>query len=103
MKTSHRLVEGVLAGDPAAFDAFYERYFDRIYLYAHRRSASREDAERLCRAIFGSVVARLGRHGAEQDLDVWVLAIARRVVARAGSRTHGASAFEGEQALGAEH
>jgi DNA-directed RNA polymerase specialized sigma24 family protein len=102
MKTSRQLVEGVLAGEDSAFDAFYDRYFDRTYLFCQRRSASREDAERLCRAVFESLLAQLGQYRAEWDLDAWVLAIALRTAARAGGPTRAAVPRAAEVALEAD-
>ena len=82
METSQQLVEGVLAGAPEAFDAFYELYFGRIYLFARRRTHSEADAEDLCRSIFERVLASLRAYRDERNLDVWVLAIAKRELAR---------------------
>ena len=91
MKSARQLVEGILAGEGSAFDAFYDRYFARIHRFSHRRSGSREGAERLCRAIFESVLAQLGHYRVDWDLDAWVLAIALRVTQRAARPAHAAT------------
>ena len=80
MTDSQQIVARVLAGEPEAFDAFYESYFQRVYCFAQRRSLSRADAEQRCTAIFEAVLGQLDRYDPRIGLDAWVLAIARRTI-----------------------
>ena len=73
------LVRGARRGDREAFDALYERYFDPIYAFAHRRSRDAAQAEALAEGIWATVIAALDDYPGEPCLGAWLHAVARRV------------------------
>jgi RNA polymerase sigma-70 factor (ECF subfamily) len=45
-------VERIRAGDPAAFEALYRAYWERLYAFAFRYLRSKEDAEEIVQEVF---------------------------------------------------
>jgi RNA polymerase sigma-70 factor (ECF subfamily) len=45
-------VERIRAGDPAAFEALYRAYWERLYVFAFRYLRSKEDAEEIVQEVF---------------------------------------------------
>ena len=45
-------VERIRAGDPAAFEALYRAYWERLYAFAFRDLRSKEDAEEIVQEVF---------------------------------------------------
>jgi RNA polymerase sigma-70 factor (ECF subfamily) len=66
--------------DPAAFDAVYRRYLQRIYRYARVRVGTEQDAEDVTTATF--IEAMTGLRGYEEQgrFAAWLFTIARRQV-----------------------
>lgn len=76
-----RLVERACAGDRAAFDVLYERYFARVYAFVARRIGNRADVEETVQEVFLGAFTGLGSFRGEGAFAAWVLGIARRTVA----------------------
>ncbi len=55
-----RLLVAAAQRDPRAFAALYERHFDRVYSYAARRLATREEAEDVTAEVFRRALENLG-------------------------------------------
>lgn len=45
-------VERIRAGDPAAFEALYRAYWERLYAFAFRYLRSKEDAEEIVQEVY---------------------------------------------------
>jgi len=75
------LIERILSGDRDAFDLVYERYFNRIYSFVHKRLHNRADTEETVQEVFISAFSSLGSFRREAPFAAWMLGVARRVVA----------------------
>jgi RNA polymerase sigma-70 factor (ECF subfamily) len=53
------LIERIQAGDQAAFNLLYERYFGRVFGYVARRINNRADAEEAVQEVFLAVFSSL--------------------------------------------
>jgi RNA polymerase sigma-70 factor (ECF subfamily) len=74
------LVERILRGDQHAFNCLYERYFQRVYGYAHLRLRNRADAEEVVQEIFTAVFRSLSAYGGRSSLLAWIYGIAKNTV-----------------------
>jgi len=73
------LVERYQAGDPSAFDDLYERYFDRLRAYCHRRVGDSHEAEELAQEAFMRALRALPRFAGERRFYPWMTVIAQRL------------------------
>jgi RNA polymerase sigma-70 factor (ECF subfamily) len=76
-----KLIERACAGERAAFDLLYERYFTRVYAFVARRIGNRADVEETVQEVFLGVFMGLASFRGEGAFAAWVLGIARRTVA----------------------
>ena len=53
------LIERIQAGDEAAFDIVYERYFPRVFTFVRRRLSNRADVEETVQDVFLAVFSSL--------------------------------------------
>lgn len=74
------LVEGIRASSEAHFRVLYERYFDRIYGYVHRRLRNHADTEEIVQETFLSAHASLANYRGQSSLLAWIYGIARNSV-----------------------
>ncbi len=65
--------------DAAQFAPLYERYFDRVYAYCLRRSASTQEAEDLCSQVFTKALTGLHSYRGGM-VAAWLFRIAHNVV-----------------------
>jgi DNA-directed RNA polymerase specialized sigma24 family protein len=72
-----------LAGDRAAFDGLFDRYADRVYRLAHRRSGDEREARELTRRMLERVFLDLPGYRGGVPLDAWVLARCKAALAAA--------------------
>ena len=64
--------------DPAAFEALYRRYRDRIYWYVRARTQSDEDAADLTQQVFVQALAAVRHyHARKGSVAAWLFGIAR--------------------------
>ncbi|MBW2455625.1 MAG: RNA polymerase sigma factor [Deltaproteobacteria bacterium] len=79
MSDSEALLARLRAGDPAAFDAIYERYRPRLYSFLARLSGEAALAEDLLQETF----MRLARHAVslapDSRIDAWLFTVARNL------------------------
>ncbi len=79
MSDSEALLARLRAGDPAAFDALYERYRPRLYSFLARLSGEPALAEDLLQETF----MRLARHGPslapQSRIGPWLFTVARNL------------------------
>ncbi len=79
--TDEELVSRILAGDEAAFELLYQRYFKRIYRFVDRRLSNTADVEETVQEVFFNVFASLASYRREAPFSAWVLGLARRTIA----------------------
>jgi RNA polymerase sigma-70 factor (ECF subfamily) len=73
------LVERFQAGDSAAFDDLYRRYFPRLYRFCLKRVGDSHEAEELAQEAFTRAYVHLGEFGGERRFYPWVSVIASRL------------------------
>ncbi len=78
----------VLAGDRAAFDAFFESGFSRLYRFVLLRADRDVDvAQDICQQVFERGLRRLSGYRGEASLFTWLCQIARNELADHWRRT----------------
>jgi RNA polymerase sigma-70 factor (ECF subfamily) len=76
------LARRVLAGDEAAFEEFFDRYFPRLFRFVLPRLGGQEDAtEDLVQRVLVRALAHLGSFRGEAALLTWLCALCRREIA----------------------
>ena len=75
------LIARAVAGDQAAFETLYERYFSRVYAYVGRRLSNRADTEEAVQEVFINVFSSLSSFRGSSHFAAWVLGVARHTVA----------------------
>ena len=76
------LTRRVLAGDEAAFDEFFARYFPRLYRFALARLDNNEDAaEEIVQRVLIRALDRLHTYRGEAALLTWLCSLCRREIA----------------------
>jgi DNA-directed RNA polymerase specialized sigma24 family protein len=76
-------VRRALAGDRCAFDGLFDRYADRVYRLARRRSGGEREARELTRRMLERVFLELPGYRGDVPLDAWVLAQCKATLAAA--------------------
>ncbi len=96
--TERQLVERVGAGDEAAFEVLYERYFPRVYHFLSRRLRNRADAEETAQETFINVFSSIDSYRGEAPFAAWVLGVTRRTLAgRFKKKRHPTVSLEGRE------
>ncbi len=96
--TERQLVERVGAGDEAAFEVLYERYFPRVYHFLSRRLHNRADAEEAAQETFINVFSSIDSYRGEAPFAAWVLGVTRRTLAgRFKKKRHPTVSLEGRE------
>lgn len=72
-------LERVRARDPMALEAFFDRYFDRIFALAYRLTGDRASAEDAAQDVFLKVHRALDRLDPGRDPYPWLVTIATNV------------------------
>lgn len=65
------LARRVLAAEPAAFASLFERYADRVFAHALRRTPGHFEAERVTEAVLERILEELPLYTGELSLDQW--------------------------------
>jgi len=76
------LVDRILAGDPGAFDEFFERYSRRVYAFALRRVGRPADAEDIAQEVFLQIHRSLPSYQGRASLSTWIFGITHNVTCR---------------------
>ena len=71
---------GLLAGDLAAFEAFYATWFARVHAFVRRHGVERAEAEDLTQEVFVAVLLSLASYTGQGDFEAWVFGVARNVL-----------------------
>ncbi len=79
--TDEDLVSEILAGDEAAFELLYQRYFKRIYRFVDKRISNTADVEETVQEVFFNTFSSLANYRREAPFSAWVLGLARRTIA----------------------
>lgn len=80
-ETDESLVERLRAGDQAAFDGIYERYFTRVFQFLDRRLRNRADTEETTQEVFVNVFSSIDGYRGEAPFGAWVFGLTRRTLA----------------------
>jgi RNA polymerase sigma-70 factor (ECF subfamily) len=85
------LARRVIAGDEAAFEEFFDRFFPRLFRFAlPRLGGNEDDAEEIVQRVLIRAIARLGTYRGEAALFTWLCTLCRRELIawseRAGKR-----------------
>jgi RNA polymerase sigma-70 factor (ECF subfamily) len=76
-----RLVKRLLAHDRAAFNAFFDGYFPRLYRFARARCGNDADtAKEIVQVTLTKAVRSLGSYRGEAALFTWLCTICRNVI-----------------------
>jgi RNA polymerase sigma-70 factor (ECF subfamily) len=76
------LARRVLAGDEAAFDELFDRFFPRLYRFALPRLGNNEDAaEEIVQQVLIRALERLYTYRGEAALLTWLCTLCRREIA----------------------
>jgi RNA polymerase sigma-70 factor (ECF subfamily) len=79
--TDEVLVDRVRAGERAAFDAVYQRYFKRVYAFLDKRLRNRWDTEETTQEVFINVFASLDGYRGDAPFAAWIFGLTRRTLA----------------------
>jgi RNA polymerase sigma-70 factor, ECF subfamily len=81
------LARRLIAGEEAAFDEFFTRYFQRLYRFALARLDGNEDAaEEVVQQVMIHALDRLPTYRGEAALLTWLCALCRREIGRRRER-----------------
>lgn len=75
------LVDRVRAGDRAAFDELYQRYFKRVYAFVDKRLRNRWDTEETTQEVFINVFSSLDGFRGDAPFAAWIFGLTRRTLA----------------------
>lgn len=75
-----QLVAGVLAGDPVAERALYDRHVDRVYRLAYRMAGDETMARDFTQDTFVRAFGKLAEFRGDSSLATWLHAIATSVI-----------------------
>jgi RNA polymerase sigma-70 factor (ECF subfamily) len=91
LASDERLVEGIRGGSERHFNAFYDRYFRRVYSFIYSRVRDRADAEELTQESFTAVFRCVAGYSGRSTPLAWVYGIAKNTVNNhlRRSRIHG--------------
>ena len=75
------LVDRVRAGDRAAFDEIYQRYFKRVYAFLDKRLRNKADTEEATQEVFINIFSSLDSFRGEAPFAAWMFGLTRRTLA----------------------
>ena len=91
------LVERLQHGDETAFNALYDRYFDRVYRFVARRLGNRADAEETVQEVFLNLFNSIHTFRGEAPFVAWIFGLTRRTIAnRFKKKRHATVSLEAE-------
>ncbi len=95
--TDEMLVDRVRTGDEVAFEALYERYFNRIFHYVDKRLRNRADAEETVQEVFFNVFSSIDSFRGDAPFAAWVFGLTRRTLAGRFKKKRHATVSLGEE------
>ncbi len=75
------LVDRLRAGDRAAFDELYDRYFKRVYAFLDKRLRNRADTEETTQEVFINIFASIDSFRGDAPFAAWIFGLTRRTLA----------------------
>lgn len=81
------LAQRFLAGDASAFDALYQRYYERVYAVARGVLLNSDDAQDAVQETFSLIHRNLGRFSRRSKLGTWIFRIAVNTAIQQSRRT----------------
>lgn len=75
------LVDRIRAGERAAFDELYQRYFKRVYAFLDKRLRNRWDTEETTQEVFINVFSSLDGYRGDAPFAAWIFGLTRRTLA----------------------
>jgi RNA polymerase sigma-70 factor (ECF subfamily) len=79
-RSDAQLVEGIRQASQADFALLYERYFARIYSFAHGRLRNHADTEEVVQETFMAVFRSIEAYRGQSSLLSWIYGIAKNTV-----------------------
>ena len=97
--TDDDVIAQIRAGDVAAFDVLYERYFSRVYHFVDKRLRNRADTEETVQEVFINIFSSVESYRGDAPFAAWVFGLTRRTIARRFKRKRHPTVplFEDEQ------
>jgi RNA polymerase sigma-70 factor (ECF subfamily) len=74
------LIDAIRVGDEQAFNALYERYFQRVYNFSYARVRNAADAEEAVQETFTAVYRSAEAYRGQSSLLSWIYGIAKNTV-----------------------
>jgi len=97
-QAEQELIQRVAAGDEAAFEVLYERYFPRVFHFLAKRLGNRADAEEATQEAFINIFSSIESFRGESAFAAWVLGVTRRTLAgRFKKKRHATVPLEGRE------
>ena len=97
-QAEQELIQRVAAGDEAAFEVLYERYFPRVFHFLAKRLGNRADAEEATQEAFINIFSSIESFRGEASFAAWVLGVTRRTLAgRFKKKRHATVPLEGRE------
>ena len=79
-RSDAQLIEGIRQASQADFAVLYERYFPRIYSFAHGRLRNHADTEEVVQETFTAVFRSIDGYRGQSSLLSWIYGIAKNTV-----------------------
>jgi RNA polymerase sigma-70 factor (ECF subfamily) len=79
-RTDQELLAGIRRSSEEDFGVLYDRYFQRVYSYAHQRLRNRADAEEVTQETFTAVFRSIDGYRGQSSLLSWIYGIAKNNV-----------------------
>ena len=79
-RSDAQLIEGIRQASQADFAVLYERYFPRIYSFAHGRLRNHADTEEVVQETFTAVFRSIDAYRGQSSLLSWIYGIAKNTV-----------------------
>jgi len=76
-RADFELARRAARADRSAFEALFEDWFDRVFAFVERRTATREAAERATEGILARAFAQLAGYDGSTPFSAWLLAIVK--------------------------
>ena len=91
-----RLVEAAQQGDRYAFEALFERYQRAVYVTVLRRLGNEAEAQELCQEVFIQAMRKIGQLRDPRCIGGWLRSIANRMAINRAVRTRRTVAIDFE-------
>jgi RNA polymerase sigma-70 factor (ECF subfamily) len=80
-ESDEALIDRVKLGEEVAFEALYERFFKRVFLFVDRRLRNPADTEETVQEVFINVFSSIESYRGDAPFGAWVFGVTRRTIA----------------------